>query len=89
MADDLTPYRMITDVLCRTFALSEEELRPDASFDELGLDSLALAELAVTVEDETGHRLDGITAGHTLAQAAETVAARLATGMAGTTANTA
>ncbi|MEV4443649.1 acyl carrier protein [Streptomyces sp. NPDC049577] len=77
-----TTYHLITEVLVHIFDLPEDELHPDATFHALGLDSLALAELAITVEEDTGCRLEDLTAEHTLAQAAEAVAARLAPAMA-------
>lgn len=71
-------YRLLTETLCDTFDLPTSELRPEATFHELGLDSLCLAELAVTVEERTGFRMDDLTADHSLARAAEALATRLA-----------
>lgn len=82
MSDRSAAYQLITATLSSTFDLPEDELRPEATFYELGLDSLALAELAVTVAEETGCSLDDLTADHTLAQTAEAMAARLTPDMA-------
>ncbi|MGK5631383.1 acyl carrier protein [Streptomyces sp. URMC 123] len=63
----------VTGYLQQHFGIGEDQLRPDATLEELGMDSLALMELLVIVEEETGvqvtERLDGLDSQATLAQA--------------------
>ncbi|KOV57970.1 phosphopantetheine-binding protein [Streptomyces sp. MMG1121] len=43
--------------LAEQFSIEEERLRPDATLEQLGLDSLGLLELIVALENQTGKRL--------------------------------
>ena len=56
----------------------EDDLRPDATFDELDLDSLVLIEFALIIKKEFGVQLaDGeLTPGLTVAQTAELLATK-------------
>jgi acyl carrier protein len=60
-----TLFTVLTDL-----GVPAEEIRPDATFVELDLDSLALIELSVVVEERTGIRVLDLTPGSTLAEAA-------------------
>ncbi|MDC0770735.1 acyl carrier protein [Streptomyces sp. HD] len=65
------------------FSIDAERLRPDVTFGELGLDSLALLELIVSLENRTGARLlediQGVAPSDTLATAAAQLASTLRT----------
>ncbi len=77
------PYSVITTTLVDTLGIPTDLVHPDATFTDLGLDSLALVELALLVEEQTGARLtDELGADSTLANAAEHLA-RLLSGTAG------
>ncbi|MCK8676090.1 phosphopantetheine-binding protein [Streptomyces lichenis] len=70
MADS---YPAITRILTESFGVEADALRPDATFDELELDSLALVELSLLLEERTGHRLEELPATATLAEATAAV----------------
>ncbi|UFQ19313.1 MULTISPECIES: acyl carrier protein [Streptomyces] len=57
------------------FALPAGKAQPTSTLETLGLDSLALMELAVVLEERTGAGLDdqlaGLTPAHTVAQVAD------------------
>jgi len=55
MSDDL--LQTFTDLLTGEFAVPVDEVRPEASFEELGLDSLDVVELTLALEDRTGVKL--------------------------------
>lgn len=65
-----TTYDKLADMLVEELGQDRDELSPTATFSELGLDSLTLAELQVIVLEQTGIELEGLTADATLAQAA-------------------
>jgi len=44
----------VADVFVSRFGLDREEIRPDATFDDLGLDSLAQIELATALKKRLG-----------------------------------
>jgi acyl carrier protein len=48
----------VTALLVTSFGVSAEEIRPDATFAELDVDSLALVEFALLVHKELGVPLD-------------------------------
>lgn len=48
----------ITDMLVDKFDIPAEEITEDATFEDLDLDSLDIAELAMAVEDDLGIRLN-------------------------------
>lgn len=68
-------HEQLATVLCQHFELDREKVTPEASLDDLELDSLALAELLLIIEESTGARfpatIEGIGPQTTLAQAAE------------------
>ncbi|MGW3664610.1 acyl carrier protein [Streptomyces sp. NPDC005141] len=47
-------YRFLSELVAYHFDIGADRLRPDTTFDELGMDSLALMELVVVLESETG-----------------------------------
>jgi acyl carrier protein len=47
-------YNSVADVIVARFGIDRALLRPDASFDDLGLDSLAQVELATALEKRLG-----------------------------------
>lgn len=65
-------------LLVEHFGLDEASLRPEATFEELEMDSIALVELVVIVEETLGVRLPdtdvGLGLSSTLAEAAEVLA---------------
>ncbi|MEU7148778.1 acyl carrier protein [Streptomyces sp. NPDC045456] len=69
---------ILTQCLISGLGVPEDTLAPDATFEDLGLDSLALLELAVIYEERTGHEPDGLTAQSTLAEATELIAGQSA-----------
>jgi acyl carrier protein len=52
--NDLDVLRAVEKILIDTFDVPAERLRPETTFENLELDSLALAELAVLVQEELG-----------------------------------
>lgn len=50
-------YEQLSDILTNTFQVPIELIEPTATLDDMGLDSLDLAELAVVIEKEMGVRL--------------------------------
>ncbi|MCC3766192.1 phosphopantetheine-binding protein [Streptomyces sp. UNOC14_S4] len=68
-------FPVLAHLLSEHFGIEKSELRPEATFEELEMDSLALVELAVIVEDKLGVRLpdniDGLGLSATLAEAVE------------------
>jgi acyl carrier protein len=49
---------MIADALPQ-FGVEQSDISPDATFEDLDVDSLDLAELSQIIEDEFGVRIDG------------------------------
>ncbi|MET9902949.1 acyl carrier protein [Streptomyces sp. NPDC006446] len=47
-------YRFLGELVAYHFDIDADRLRPETTFDELGMDSLALMELVVVLENETG-----------------------------------
>lgn len=47
-------YRFLSELVAYHFDIDADRLRPETTFDELGMDSLALMELVVVLENETG-----------------------------------
>ncbi|MEU5424865.1 phosphopantetheine-binding protein [Streptomyces olivoreticuli] len=68
-------FPVLARLLSEHFGFEESELRPEATFEELEMDSLALVEVAVIVEDRLGVRLPddagGLGLSTTLAEAVE------------------
>jgi acyl carrier protein len=50
-------FDTIAQVISRRFRIDPSELVPDASFEELGLDSLSQIELATSIEKELGIKI--------------------------------
>ncbi|MFE7950764.1 acyl carrier protein [Streptomyces sp. NPDC057426] len=63
-------YELLAQGLISHLGLAPAIVRPEATFDELGLDSLAMVELVLVLEDEYGIEAEGIDPAGTLAQAA-------------------
>jgi acyl carrier protein len=65
-------------LLVSSFGMEEQEVDPHVSFGDLGVDSIALVELAVLSEEEFGVKIgdDAFTQDHTLITAAEFLASK-------------
>jgi acyl carrier protein len=76
-----TVYTRTKDLLVEKFGIDDEEVRPDATFEELDLDSLDLVEFALAAEEEFGVRISDEEAEEfeTLGDAVSMVESRLAT----------
>ncbi|MGI5466663.1 acyl carrier protein [Streptomyces sp. CA-132043] len=65
----------LAQLLSEHFEIDADQLRPNATFDELELDSLAVMELVVVIEEQTGLELVeedlGLGPTSTLAEAAQ------------------
>ncbi|MER7985305.1 acyl carrier protein [Streptomyces noursei] len=72
-------YDHLVTVLADKFEVDAEEIRPDSTLGALELDSLAVVELYVTLQEHWGVPLDedGATAELTLEQVAQAVSAQL------------
>ncbi|MFD8542281.1 acyl carrier protein [Streptomyces sp. NPDC059649] len=67
-------YAVICTALHETFGIDTDELRPDATFEELDVDSLALLEFALVMGERLGvTRETELRPGMTLAEAAALV----------------
>ncbi|MCX4553711.1 acyl carrier protein [Streptomyces sp. NBC_01387] len=77
----------ITAVISRHFGLDPAEITPATTFEDLDMDSLALAETVVVLEEELGFEFPDIEGAFspkaTLAQAAEALALLVPTAPAG------
>ncbi|MCX4726930.1 acyl carrier protein [Streptomyces sp. NPDC090052] len=75
----------LVDVLTNTFKVPAVELRPEATMDDLEMDSLAVAELGVIVKETLGVDADADTAykGATLGRISEFLTASTASTAAG------
>lgn len=51
-------YEQIKTILSETFKVPEDDIRPDATFESLELDSLDLVELMMVIEEELGVRIE-------------------------------
>jgi acyl carrier protein len=76
-----TVYTRTKDLLIDKFGIAAEEVRPEATFEELDLDSLDLVEFALAAEEEFGVRISDEDAEgfETLGDAVTVVESRLAT----------
>ncbi|MDX3131221.1 acyl carrier protein [Streptomyces europaeiscabiei] len=52
-------YDLVRAALTSTFRIPEDELSPDVTLEQLELDSLALAELILVLEESLGVKADG------------------------------
>ena len=50
----MTPYAFLAQVLSEKYDVAQEAISPEATLEELGLDSLTVVELLFDVEDEFG-----------------------------------
>ncbi len=50
-------YDKVKELLVDKFGVEESDIRPDATFEDLDLDSLDLVEFALAAEDEFGVRI--------------------------------
>ncbi|MCA6091908.1 acyl carrier protein [Streptomyces sp. SCA3-4] len=50
-------FDQVADELAKTFSVDRHAITPDVTLEQLGLDSLALLELTVRFEDQTGIEL--------------------------------
>lgn len=50
-------YDRVKELLVDKFGVPEDEIRPDATFEELDLDSLDLVEFALAAEEDLGVRI--------------------------------
>jgi acyl carrier protein len=77
-------YDKLTEVLVSHFGLDTEDIQPEVTFPDLGMDSLSMVELSVVLQDDYGIDIEGIDIDPkgSLAQAA------VALGQAGITAHT-
>ena len=53
----MTVYDKIVEMLDDKFGISADEITPEASFEELDLDSLDLVEFSMAAEDELGVKI--------------------------------
>lgn len=52
--------RKLREILCQQLKFSEAAIRPESTFDDLQLDSLASAELILILEDAFGIAIDQV-----------------------------
>ncbi len=50
----MTPYAFLAQVLSEKYDVAQEAISPEATLEELGLDSLTVVEFLFDVEDEFG-----------------------------------
>ncbi|MFE6739395.1 acyl carrier protein [Streptomyces tubercidicus] len=55
-----TSAELITSTLTETFDLEPAEVTPERTFEDLGLDSLALVEMGLMLQERTGISLDDV-----------------------------
>ncbi|MGX1852268.1 acyl carrier protein [Streptomyces sp. NBC_01456] len=55
-----TTTELITTTLTETFDLDPSEVSPGRTFEELGLDSLALVEMGLMLQERTGISLEDV-----------------------------
>ncbi|GAB2829702.1 hypothetical protein GCM10027176_37580 [Actinoallomurus bryophytorum] len=70
-------YDLIAERLVSYFGVSADLVRPEATMDDLEVDSLMLAEIAVIIEDEYGFRAEDAVADATVDMTLGEVAERL------------
>ena len=76
-------YDLLVTQLTRHLGVPPEKIHPGATLEELEIDSLALVELLVSIEDETGVKIDvspqsGSASEVTLAQVADALTEMMA-----------
>ncbi|QIY59277.1 acyl carrier protein [Streptomyces sp. RPA4-5] len=65
-----TSAELITSTLTETFDLDPAEVMPECTFEDLGLDSLALVEMGLMLQERTGISLDDVPLRTTLGELA-------------------
>ncbi|MCX4638935.1 acyl carrier protein [Streptomyces sp. P9-2B-2] len=65
-----TSAELITSTLTETFDLDPAEVMPERTFEDLGLDSLALVEMGLMLQERTGISLDDVPLRTTLGELA-------------------
>ncbi|MEU7167148.1 acyl carrier protein [Streptomyces morookaense] len=78
-----TVYQMMATTLSEHFGVPEDHIHPDATFEELDVDSLARAEMLAVVEGRLKVTLDQEPGGLTLGEAAARIERLLAGGTGG------
>lgn len=76
-------YQMMATTLSEHFGVPEEHVHPDATFEELDIDSLARVEMLAVVEDRLNVTLDQEPRGITLGEAAAHIERLLSGGTGG------
>jgi acyl carrier protein len=73
-------YDQLVNILVTRFEVEPEEIRPDATFEDLELDSLFLVELVLVVQQELGAKIseDDATPRSTIASVATLIETQLA-----------
>ncbi|MBT2493933.1 acyl carrier protein [Streptomyces sp. ISL-96] len=73
-------YDVVAEILTGKFQVPAEQVTPEATLGALELDSLALVEFDLTLQERIGVRFgsDAVTAGTTLAEAADGINTKLA-----------
>lgn len=66
-------FNLLMRVLMENFGLPKQNLHPDATFAELDMDSLALTELSVLLEERTGLEVQRFPVRITLTEAADRI----------------
>ncbi|MFC0055188.1 phosphopantetheine-binding protein [Streptomyces actinomycinicus] len=71
-------YEKLADILVNHFQVDRSAISPDATFEDLEMDSLFLVELLLVVEKELGVKVDddAATPRDTIGRAAEVIAAQ-------------
>jgi acyl carrier protein len=72
-------YDRLVHIMVTRFEVEPEEVRPDATFEELELDSLFLVELVLVIQADLGVKIgeDDATPRSTIASVAELIEAQL------------
>ncbi|GFE12183.1 acyl carrier protein [Streptomyces glebosus] len=65
-----TSAELISSTLTETFDLDPAEVTPERTFEDLGLDSLALVEMGLMLQERTGISLDDVPLRTTLGELA-------------------
>ncbi|RKS09673.1 acyl carrier protein [Nocardiopsis sp. Huas11] len=73
-------YDQLVTILTERFEVSQDEITPDTTFEDLEMDSLFMVELLLVVQNEMGVKIgeDAATTGDTVARAAELIDAATA-----------
>ncbi|WP_433543772.1 phosphopantetheine-binding protein (plasmid) [Streptomyces sp. CA-294286] len=66
-------YPVLVEVLTESLGVDADLVDPEATFEDLDLDSLSLLELVLILEERTGQRPESLSASSTLAEAAAVI----------------